>query len=128
MKEKEDLTRQIYQNTVTTDKLNQIEAFCAKIREGLDQSDFEAKRRIIELLDVKCKIDVINDEKAIWLKCLIEPNEQPLVLPVPTSRLSNNHSGNTIMLTTWVFLDQWHDNRDYDSLTAMLFSRTTITA
>jgi endonuclease III len=46
--EKSDLTEHISQATITDDQLAYIEEFCAKIRERLNQADFEAKRQLIE--------------------------------------------------------------------------------
>lgn len=86
-KEKSELTEHIYKATVTDDQLIQIETFCAKIRGRLNQADFDAKRQIIELLDVRCKIDFENGEKMIWLKCLIVPEGQQQLLRTPTSPL-----------------------------------------
>jgi site-specific DNA recombinase len=42
--EKSDLTDHISQATITDDQLAYIEEFCAKIRDRLNQADFEAKR------------------------------------------------------------------------------------
>jgi hypothetical protein len=71
---------------MTDDQLTYIEAFCAKIRNGLDQADFNTKRQIIELLDVRGKVAFENNEKVIYIKCLI-PQQQ--VSRVLISHLSN---------------------------------------
>jgi hypothetical protein len=52
-KEKGGLTEHVYKATISDDQLIQIEAFCAKIRCRLNHADFDAKRQIIELLDVR---------------------------------------------------------------------------
>jgi hypothetical protein len=88
-KEKSELTEHVYRATITDNQLIQIETFCAKIRSGLNYADFEGKRQVIELLDVRCKIDFENDEKMIWLKCLMEPEGQPQLLRTLTSPLSS---------------------------------------
>jgi hypothetical protein len=49
-------------------RLHFIEAFCAKIRNGLDLADFNTQRLIIELLDVRSKIAFENNEKVVYLK------------------------------------------------------------
>ena len=59
-----------------------IEAFCAKIRNGVDQADFNTRRQIIEQLDVRGKIAFENGEKVIYLKCLINTQEQQRQLPM----------------------------------------------
>jgi hypothetical protein len=74
--------------------------FCAKIRSGLNHADFDGKRQVIELLDVRCKIDFENDEKMIWLKCLIEPEGQQQLLPMPTSPLSSTGNRQQMYILT----------------------------
>jgi hypothetical protein len=69
--------------TMTNDQLAYIEEFCAKIRAGLDQADFNAKRQIIELLDIRGKIAFENGQKVAYLRCLIDPKEQQQHLPIP---------------------------------------------
>jgi len=91
-KEQNDLAGHLRKVTMTDDQLSYIEAFCAKIRNGLDQADFNTKRQIIELLDVRGKIAFENNEKVVYLKCLI--TQQPLA-PIVIS-----HSLNTGEIVT----------------------------
>ena len=49
-KEQNDLVGHIRKVTMADDQLSYIEAFCDKIRIGLDQANFNNKRQIIELL------------------------------------------------------------------------------
>jgi site-specific DNA recombinase len=72
LKEHNDLEGHIHKVTITDDQVNLIEAFCAKIREGLDQADFNIKRHILELLDVRGKIAFENGERILYLKCLLD--------------------------------------------------------
>jgi site-specific DNA recombinase len=102
-KEQDDLARHIRKVTMTDDQLSFIEAFCAKIRNGLDNADFNTKRQIIELLDIRGKIAIENGEKVIYLKCLIQPQPLSRVLILP---LSNSHEVNTIELTARLVLGQ----------------------
>ncbi|HND50383.1 MAG TPA: hypothetical protein PLL95_17575, partial [Anaerolineales bacterium] len=85
-KEQNELAGHIRKVTLTDGQLTYIEAFCAKIRHGLDQADFNAKRQIIELLDVRGKIAFENNEKVLYIKCLIT---QPPLLPIVISPSSN---------------------------------------
>jgi site-specific DNA recombinase len=73
--EQKDLSAYIQNVSITDAQLSYIEAFAAKIRDGIDVADFYAKRQIIELLDIRGKIAVENGEKVIYLKCLIDPTE-----------------------------------------------------
>ena len=72
-----DLSAYIRKVSITDAQLSYIEAFAAKIRDGIDAADFYAKRQIIELLDIRGKIALENGEKVIYLKCLIDPIEYP---------------------------------------------------
>jgi hypothetical protein len=102
--EKSDLMEHLSQSTITDDQLAYIKEFCAKIRGRLEQADFDTKRQIIELLDVRCKIDIEDGEKVIWLKCLIEPQEQLQVLRTPTSHLSSDHNRHPVIITARLVL------------------------
>ena len=56
-----------------------IEEFCATIRTGLDNADFNAKHQIIQLRNIRGKIAFENGERIVYPKCLIEPREpQPV--------------------------------------------------
>jgi hypothetical protein len=91
-KEQNDLAGHIRKVTMTDDQLTYIEAFCAKIRHGLDQADFNTKRQIIELLDIRGKIAFENNEKVLYLKCLISQQQ--------VSRVLISHWSNTGAIAT----------------------------
>jgi site-specific DNA recombinase len=97
-KEQADLLAHIRKVAITDDQLTYIEAFCAKIQDGLDKADLYAKRKILELLDIHAKVAIESDEKVIYLKCLLG---QQRVSLHPTS-----HSSNTggIVITRCAFL------------------------
>jgi hypothetical protein len=48
-----------------------IEAFCDSIRDNIDLFAFEGMRRILDLLDVRGKLAIENEEKVIYVKCII---------------------------------------------------------
>ncbi len=79
-KEKNELLGHIRKVSITDDQLAYIKSFCDKIRKGLDQADFKTRRKILELLDIRGKIAVENDERVIYLKCLIGPEQGSHVL------------------------------------------------
>ena len=87
--------------TMTDDQLSYIEEFCAKIRTGLDNADFNAKRQIIQLLDIRGKIAFENGERVLYLKCLIELRE-----PQAVSRSLNVDWQNSVELTVRLVLGQ----------------------
>ena len=74
-KERNDLSTYIRKVNNTDAQLSDIEAFGAKIRDGIDAADFNVKRQIIELLDIHGKIALENREKVIYLKCSLESSE-----------------------------------------------------
>lgn len=84
-----DLMAHVRHVTMTDDQLSFIEEFCATIRTGLNLADFYAKRKIIELLDIRGKIAFENGQKVVYLKCLIDPKEQHPPLPMQISPSSN---------------------------------------
>jgi site-specific DNA recombinase len=84
-KEQNDLAGHIRKVAITDDQLSYIQSFCAKIRKGLDQADFNTKRQIIELLDIRGKVAFENNEKVIYLKCLISQQQVSRVLISPLS-------------------------------------------
>jgi hypothetical protein len=55
-------------------------------------------------MDERSNIDFENDEKVIWLKCLIEPREQPQLSRTPTSHLSNEHNRHPVIITARLVL------------------------
>jgi hypothetical protein len=87
------------QVTVTDGRLANIEEFCAKIRKGLNYADFNSKRQIIELLDIKGKVAFENGERVLHLKCLITFQEQQPVLRIPILLSSNSAWQHSIELT-----------------------------
>ena len=72
-KEQIDLAGHVRTVTITDDQLSYIEEFCAKIRNGLDRTDLNTKRQIIQLLDIRGKIAFGEGEKVLYLKCLKIP-------------------------------------------------------
>ena len=65
-----------WQDNIGHVPLNYNGSYCAKIRVGLDHADFKTKRQIIELLDIRSPIAFENEQKVLYLKCLIDPKER----------------------------------------------------
>ena len=57
-----------------------IQSFCAEVADGLDNATFEDKRQYFDLLDVRGKLAVENNEKVVYAKCKIEQQRLSLVL------------------------------------------------
>jgi len=73
--------------TITDEQLEEIEAFCAQIRTGLDMVTPEVKQQIIELLDVRGKMALENNEKVVYVKCLLGQQRLSVVATSPLSSI-----------------------------------------
>ena len=73
-----------------------IEEFTRTIGEGIEKADFKTQRSIIELLDVRGKLAIENNEKVVYISCKLGQQNRS---PIPTSPLSNNHNRTPVRLT-----------------------------
>ena len=78
--EQSQLASHLQSVTYSDQDIADIEAFCAKIRERLDMVTFDGKWRILELLDVRGTLAIENDERVIYVSCLVSPQPVSLVL------------------------------------------------
>ena len=85
-KEKVELSSHLHAITVTDEQIEDIEAICAQVRDGLETATFEQKRQLIDLLDVRGKLAIENDEKVVYVKCILG---QQLLSVARTSHLSS---------------------------------------
>jgi len=60
--EQEQLASHLQSITYSDQDIAAIESFCAKVRQNLDITTFEGKRRILDLLDVRGTLAIENDE------------------------------------------------------------------
>jgi len=94
--ERADLFEHLRTNIPTDEEINSIVAYCEEIGVGLDSATFEDKRRYFELLDVRGRLALENDEKVVYVKCKL--GEQRLSV-VATSPSSSNHNVTPIIVT-----------------------------
>jgi len=66
-------------------------------REGLEVATFEQKRQLIDLLDVRGKLAIENDEKVVYIKCILG---QQLLSVARTSPLSSTGNRQQIYILT----------------------------
>lgn len=90
--ERNEISAQLLPSQLAPELIRQIKEYFEEIRNRLEDASFEDKRKIIDLLDVSGKLDVENDEKVIYIKCLISPQQR---LQIQTS-----HSLNTGVTAT----------------------------
>ena len=85
-REHADISSHLQTIVLSDEQIEDIEAFCSQLREGLDNANFEQKRQIIEMLDVRGKLSIENEEKVVYVKCILG---QQLLSVVRTSHSSN---------------------------------------
>ena len=79
-----------------------IEEFSAKINHNLDTATFEGKRRILDMLDVRGTLAIENDERVLYVSCLLAPQQVSLAL---ISSSSNNHNRHPITISARLVID-----------------------
>ena len=84
--EQGDISGHLQTSLISDEQIAGIEAFCAQLRPSLEDTDFEQKRQIIDMLDVRGKLAIENDEKVVYVKCILG---QQLLSVARTSPLSN---------------------------------------
>ncbi len=72
------------------EQIAEIEAFCADVREGLDNATFEDKRRYLDLPDVRGILALENDQKVVYITCKLGKQR---VLQMQTLPSQSNHNG-----------------------------------
>jgi site-specific DNA recombinase len=82
-KERTSLRAQLDEAILTEEDIATIEEFAERVRAGLDNADFEAKRRVIELLDVQVVLNVEDGQKVAHVRCELG---QELLIVSNTSR------------------------------------------
>ncbi len=86
-KEYEESLAMVEKVTLTDSQMSEIQDFCDSIRDRIDTASFEEKRQLLEMFDVRGKLAVENNEKVVYVSCLLEPQPVSLVL--------TSHSSNT---------------------------------
>ena len=74
------------------------------MRRGLENANFEQKRQLIEMLDVRGKLSIENQEKVVYVKCILG---QQLLSVARTSPSSNNHNRHPIAITARLMLGRF---------------------
>jgi hypothetical protein len=80
-KERAGLVTTLEAAALSDDQIMTIEDFARKVAEGLRtaEEDFEAKRRIIDLLDVQVTLAIEDGEKIAYVHCLVDEAELSIV-------------------------------------------------
>ena len=79
-KERANLTIELQTNTLTDEQIKTIVDFARKVSQGLEiaEKDFDARRRIIDLLDVQVRLVIEDGVKVAWVSWLVSGEEERL--------------------------------------------------
>ena len=90
LRNEHEKTRKMIEKVALTDRqIDEIQLFCDGVRDRLDTTDFDEKRQLFEMFDVRGTLAVENEEKVVHASCLISP--QPVSLAL-TSLWRSNHN------------------------------------
>jgi hypothetical protein len=70
-REQAEISAHLQTKVLSDEQIADIEAFCAQIRHGLEVATFEQKRQVIDLLDVRGTLAIENEEKVVYVRCLL---------------------------------------------------------
>ena len=79
-KEHLEISSTIEKLTLTDSQISEIQEFCDGIRDRVDTANFDEKRQLLELFDVRGKLATENNEKVIYATCLLQPQPVSLAL------------------------------------------------
>ena len=87
--EKSTLTDHIQNVTLSEEQRRDIVAFCNEIRPRLENSSFNNRRHLFDLLDVRGTLAVEDGEKVVYAKCKLVLDQQKLslVATLPSSSI-----------------------------------------
>lgn len=72
--EQASLQGQLEERSLTDEDISTIEEFAAKVRSGLDNADFETRRRLIDVLDVQLTLNVEDGQRMAHVRCILGDN------------------------------------------------------
>ena len=70
--ERSSIEERLENQSLTQEEIENIQVFAEEVAEGLSAADedFDARRQIIEALDVQTTLTVENDEKVAYVRCV----------------------------------------------------------
>jgi site-specific DNA recombinase len=72
--EQVSLQAQLEEVSFTNEDIDTIEEFAAKVRIGLDNADYETRRRLIDLLDVQLTLNIEDGQRVAYIRCILGEN------------------------------------------------------
>jgi site-specific DNA recombinase len=90
-KEHADISSYLEQSVISDEQVEDIKSFCETIRNELDVATFEQKRQLLEMLDVRGTLAVEDNERVVYVKCLVAPQQRLSLAPT----LPSSNTGET---------------------------------
>jgi site-specific DNA recombinase len=71
--EKDALDANLAQQSLTQEQIANMKAFAAEVAEGLAaaEDDFEARKRIVDMLRLEATLTIEDDEKVVYVRCML---------------------------------------------------------
>jgi len=87
-RERVELAAQLEAQTLTDEQIETIVEFAQSITRGLEKADtdFEARRHIIELLDAQVTLAVEDGEKVVYVRCMLGEDVLPIAFNSTSAR------------------------------------------
>jgi hypothetical protein len=96
---------------ITDATIEEVEAFCEQVAKGLDNVDFEDKRRILELLDVQGTVIEEGGKQGIALTEAF-PQKRDISIVISTLRCANHNRGDPVSFTATIILKAIQKGKD----------------
>ncbi len=84
-KEQAEIASFLEQLVLSDAQVEDIRLFCETIKDVLDTATFEQKRQVLEMLDVRGTLAIEDNERVIYVKCLVTPQQRLSLLPTSPS-------------------------------------------
>jgi predicted nuclease with TOPRIM domain len=100
-KEQAEIASFLEQLVLSDAQVEDIRLFCETIKDVLDTATFEQKRQVLEMLDVRGTLAIEDNERVIYVKCLVTPQQRLSLLPTsPSSNTGATGTMNSACLST----------------------------
>ena len=72
--ERSDILSQLNRQTLSDEQIDETLIIAAKIRKGISKADQDpkARRKVIELLNVRARLEFVDGKKKIHVRCIID--------------------------------------------------------
>ena len=101
-KERLDLNAYVSQLMISDEQLENLEAFCSRVKERFDLATFINKRKVIEMLDVRGKLAIENGHKVVHVRCLLGQQRLLQMQTSPLSSTGNRQQAYIVTAKLWI--------------------------